>query len=69
MIDVYTAKNVCISNEISHFHIVSLTFHNFGNTVYPQLSNYWKGRFSTPFQTGNGWKSIIGNTYKATEMQ
>ena len=41
-----------------------LTFQNFGKTVYPLLSNYWKSHFSSPFQTRieNGWKYIIGNT-------
>ena len=36
-----------------------LTFHNFGNTFHPQVSNDWKGHFSTPFQFGNDWKCIL----------
>ena len=43
-----------IGNTI--FPYCSLTFHNVGNTFHPQLSNNWKGRFSTPFQFGNYWK-------------
>ena len=45
--------------------LINFPQYYFGNTFYPQLSDDWKGRFSTPFQFGNSWKCMCSyrNTF------